>query len=164
MIIWITGQHNAGKTTLALALAALLELRNRYIVQLDGDAWRTMTRNLDYSEEGRRRNINQAMRVASVLDDDKTVVICSFISPYRDMREQLKSVSNCLEVYVYTGSRRTNSPRKLVDGYEPPTHDMIEVPTDEFGITYRRAIELIVDKALEATLQRDAIFERGGGI
>ena len=92
MIIWFTGQPGAGKTTMATKLykrySEALQLEN--IIHLDGDDLRAVMQNKDYSEKGRRQNIQFAMDMARVLNDKGYTVICSFVSPYRDMREQLK--------------------------------------------------------------------------
>jgi adenylylsulfate kinase-like enzyme len=129
MIIWITGQHNAGKSTLAKSLKAVFDETHYNVVHLDGDAWRELSGNKDYSESGRRRNIGQAMSVALLLNEPGTIVICSFISPYRDQRETLKSFGDVLEVYVYT-TRRSQTPERIARGYQPPQSGFLKVCTD----------------------------------
>lgn len=130
MIIWITGQHYAGKTTLADALQLELSMRGRPSVRLDGDLWRTMTLNEDYSDVGRKSNLRQAMLVAVALHADDNWVICAFVSPYRESREWLKqSVTGFLEVYVHT-TRPPLQKSHTVDGYEPPLEDFLDVNTD----------------------------------
>ena len=104
MIIWFTGQPGAGKTTMATRLykrySEALQLEN--IIHLDGDDLRAVMQNKDYSEKGRRQNIQFAMDMARVLNDKGYTVICSFVSPYRDMREQLKKSCEVKEFYLQT--------------------------------------------------------------
>jgi adenylate kinase family enzyme len=129
MIIWITGQHNAGKTTLAKALQLEIKLHGYSVLHIDGDQWRDVWNDHDYSEEGRLRNVRRAMAVAELFEDESTIVICSFISPNRAQREWLKSMGRTLEVYVYT-TRRTTTPVKLAREYQSPQQNYITCCTD----------------------------------
>ena len=60
MIIWLTGQPGSGKTTLANELIIHLKKSNPSIkiINLDGDDLRNISRNKDYSKEGRIKNIS----------------------------------------------------------------------------------------------------------
>ena len=66
MIIWFTGQPNSGKTTLALEVVHFLhEIRKDITATIiDGDSLRKVTRNTDYSKDGRRKNVNYAINLA----------------------------------------------------------------------------------------------------
>ena len=92
MIIWLTGQPGSGKTTMATKVFKMysdwLQLDN--VIHLDGDDVRDVLDNKDYSLEGRRKNIQFAIDMARVLHEKDYIVICSFVSPYRDMREEVK--------------------------------------------------------------------------
>ena len=55
MIYWFTGQPGAGKTVLATALKQ--EMDNTF--HIDGDDLRAIFDNKDYSETGRRKNIER---------------------------------------------------------------------------------------------------------
>ena len=61
-IYWFTGQPGAGKTTLAKGLMNRLSLVN--FVHVDGDDIRDIFQNKDYSENGRRQNIQKAQDIA----------------------------------------------------------------------------------------------------
>jgi len=129
MIIWITGQHNAGKTTLGDALADYYSAKLGIdVIRLDGDVWRMMTLNQDYSMEGRHRNVQRAMQAAVSLDDDRTIVICSFISPNREQREYIKYNHGAVEVYVK--SIRIGEVLKRTKDYEAPLKNYIRINTD----------------------------------
>ena len=63
MIYWFTGQPGAGKTVLATALKQ--EMDNTF--HIDGDDLRAIFDNKDYSETGRRKNIELAQQLAHFL-------------------------------------------------------------------------------------------------
>ena len=58
MIYWLTGQPGAGKTTLGNWLIAALQ---GDAVLVDGDDIREIFENKDYSEQGRRKNIEYCL-------------------------------------------------------------------------------------------------------
>ena len=131
MIIWLTGQPGSGKTTMATKLFEMysdwLQLDN--VIHLDGDDVRNGLDNKDYSLEGRRKNIQFAIDMARVLHDKDYVVICSFVSPYRDMREKLKEMSKVKEFYLH--STRELRKEYWVKDYEPPLENFTEINTDK---------------------------------
>jgi adenylylsulfate kinase-like enzyme len=148
MIIWITGEHNAGKTTLAHYL--LRALGSEYdVVHIDGDEWREFTGNYDYSESGRRRNVETAMDNAiNIIEksDGRRLVICSFMSPYKDMREELRRRTSVLEVFVKT-TRKTATPWRLIGKHQRPQEGHLEICADHFGDAYWNQFDLIYDRA-----------------
>ena len=131
MIIWLTGQPGSGKTTMATKHFEMysdwLQLDN--VIHLDGDDVRNVLDNKDYSLEGRRKNIQFAIDMARVLHDKDYVVICSFVSPYRDMREKLKEMSKVKEFYLH--STRELRKEHWVKDYEPPLENFTEINTDK---------------------------------
>ena len=66
MIYWFTGQPGAGKTTLAKQLKDYLHPSN--VILVDGDDIRDIFQNKDYSENGRRKNIEKAQDISLFLD------------------------------------------------------------------------------------------------
>ena len=131
MIIWLTGQPGSGKTTMATKLFEMysdwLQLDN--VIHLDGDDVRNVLDNKDYSLEGRRKNIQFAIDMARVLHEKDYIVICSFVSPYRDMREKLKEMSEVKEFYLH--STRELRKEYWVKDYEPPLENFTEINTDK---------------------------------
>src|SRR5437879_11918918 len=99
MIYWFTGQPGSGKTTLAIALKSALQKRGQPVVHLDGEFLRELMDNKDFSEAGRIRNIMAAQQLAAKLQSDGIVVVASFVSPYRSLREEFKRTNQVLEVY-----------------------------------------------------------------
>ena len=131
MIIWLTGQPGSGKTTMATKVFKMysdwLQLDN--VIHLDGDDVRDVLDNKDYSLEGRRKNIQFAIDMARVLHEKDYIVICSFVSPYRDMREKLKKMSEVKEFYLH--STRELRKEYWVKDYEPPLENFTEINTDK---------------------------------
>jgi adenylylsulfate kinase len=127
-IFWFTGQPGAGKTTLATALKTWLERRGYTVVHYDGDELRQVADNRDYSEAGRRQNLRLAQWLCLKASEAGAVALASFVSPYRDLREELKARAQVVEVYVHTMEPRGREAH-FVTGYEPPLADFIDVDT-----------------------------------
>jgi adenylyl-sulfate kinase len=101
--VWFTGLSGAGKTTIADAIAPLLRERGiTKLEKLDGDVVRThLSRGLGFSKEDRDTNIRRIGWVAEVLTRNGVCVLASAISPYRDIRDEVRgSVGNFVEVFV----------------------------------------------------------------
>jgi adenylylsulfate kinase-like enzyme len=131
MIIWLTGQPGAGKTTLAKLLEAYFSDQS---VIIDGDDLRELLKNTDYSENGRRKNIEYAQNMAKDLYYNEYNVIVSLVSPYKDQRELFKQDmgSNIKEVYVHTSNIRGKE-HFHVQNYEAPTENFVEIDTTDKG-------------------------------
>jgi hypothetical protein len=129
MIFWFTGQPHAGKTTLAKHLYKFLSensIKKTFLV--DGDDLRKINNNKDYTEQGRRNNIAQAIAIAKYLDSLNYNVIVALVSPYKDMRDELKANSDVVEIYVHTTEIRGRE-HFHVENYEPPTVKFINLDT-----------------------------------
>lgn len=129
MIIWLTGQPGAGKTTLAKLLEAYFSDQS---VIIDGDDLRELLKNTDYSENGRRKNIEYAQNMAKDLYYNGYNVIVSLVSPYKDQREFFKQDmgSSIKEVYVHTSNIRGKE-QFHVQNYEAPTENFIDIDTTD---------------------------------
>jgi adenylyl-sulfate kinase len=101
--VWFTGMSGAGKTALAIPLEQELRRRGLKVERLDGDIVRqSLTRDLGFSKEDRDKNIERVTFVAKLLTRNGVAVLCSFISPYRAVRAQVrKEVGNFVEVYCH---------------------------------------------------------------
>jgi adenylyl-sulfate kinase len=102
--LWFTGLPCSGKSTLALLVAAELERRGRGVEILDGDLVRThLTKGLGFSKEDRDENIRRIGFVCGLLSKHGAVAIAAAISPYRAIRDEVRSsIANFVEVYVNT--------------------------------------------------------------
>ena len=97
-VIWLTGLSGAGKTTIAMAAA------ERYGCEvLDGDTIRDFFSNHDFSHEGRKRHLLGIARMAKMISKH-THVVCSFITPYEDVREEILGIlpDNAIMAHVST--------------------------------------------------------------
>jgi adenylyl-sulfate kinase len=101
--IWFTGMSGAGKTALAIRLEEELRRRGLKVERLDGDIVRqSLTRDLGFSKEDRDKNIERVTFVAKLLTRNGVAVLCSFISPYRRVRANVRrEVGNFVEVYCH---------------------------------------------------------------
>lgn len=125
MIYWFTGQPGAGKTTLAKHLIDGLEDNP---IHIDGDDLRDIFQNKDYSELGRRKNIERAQDIARFLSKKNHTVIVSLVSPYKDQRDEFKNNNDVIEVYVHTTDERGREGFH-VSNYEQPTDGFIDINT-----------------------------------
>ncbi len=102
--IWFTGLSGAGKTTISEAIEPLLRERGlTKIEKLDGDVVRThLSKGLGFSKEDRDTNIKRIGWVAEVLTRNGVCVLASAISPYRDVRDEVRHNvgENFVEVFV----------------------------------------------------------------
>lgn len=144
MIIWFTGQPNSGKTTLSLELVHYLhELRKDITATIiDGDSLRTITSNIDYSKDGRRKNVQTAINLAINSDVSNDYTVVALVSPFRELREQLKHNTKNIVKEIYLHSNRLRE-GKMVDYYEPPLNNYLDIDTDKH--TIEESIKLIID-------------------
>ena len=104
--IWFTGLSGAGKTTLARAIESELNARDVKVEVLDGDEVRTnLSKGLGFSKEDRDTNIRRIGYVSRLLSRNGVGVIASAISPYREIRDEVRhSITgdggDFIEVYV----------------------------------------------------------------
>ena len=132
-VIWLIGLSGAGKTTIAEAAA-----RRFGAELLDGDTIRDFFSNSDFSREGRERHLLGIAKMAALISKH-TPVICSFITPYEDVREKILKilpkgstmvhVSTTLEVcedrdvkglYAKARSGEISNFTGITDPFDPP--------------------------------------------
>ena len=100
--VWFTGLSGAGKSTIAEALEPQLRERGVKVEILDGDIVRTnLSKGLGFSKEDRDTNILRIGFVAHLLSRNGVGVITSAISPYSDIRDQVREQNgDFIEVFV----------------------------------------------------------------
>ncbi|NEU78556.1 adenylyl-sulfate kinase [Nostoc sp. UIC 10630] len=153
LILWLTGLSGAGKTTIALSVAQELRSRNYQVELLDGDVVRThLSQGLGFSRQDRDINVRRIGFVANLLSRNGIIALVAAISPYRQVREELKKTStNFIEIYVHAPiavceSRDVKGLYALAragqiqhftgisDPYEEPINPEIICQTDRFTV------------------------------
>ena len=100
--LWFTGLSGAGKTTLAKRVQKVMVQRGLNVELLDGDVIRTnLSKGLGFSKEDRDTNIRRIGFVANLLARNGVVAITAAISPYRDVRNEVRSKAQAAFVEVY---------------------------------------------------------------
>lgn len=147
--VWFTGFSGAGKSTIAEALTKELKSSGYGLEVLDGDEIReNLTKDLGFSKEDRDTNIRRIGFVAKLLTRNGVIVLVPVISPYREIREEMrKNISDFVEVFVNAPlsvceERDVKGLYKKVragqikqftgidDPYEPPLNPEVECRTD----------------------------------
>ncbi|HEY9890569.1 MAG TPA: adenylyl-sulfate kinase [Candidatus Sericytochromatia bacterium] len=148
--IWFTGLSGAGKTTISRAIEQALQSKGyKRIEILDGDVVRqNLTKGLGFSKEDRDENIRRVGFVANILTRNQVIVLVSAISPYQEIRQELRErIGNFVEVYVnaplaiceqrdvkglYKKARagEIKNFTGIDDPYEPPLNPEVECRTD----------------------------------
>ncbi len=100
--VWFTGMSSAGKTTAARLLEARLRALGARVEVLDGDLIRTrLSRGLGFGRQDRDENIRRIGFVCELLSRNGVIVIVSAISPYRELRDEVRSqIPQFVEVYM----------------------------------------------------------------
>ncbi|MBM3976651.1 MAG: adenylyl-sulfate kinase [Planctomycetes bacterium] len=101
-ILWFTGLSGSGKSTLATYIAPILKQQGCKVEILDGDEVReNLSKGLGFSKEDRDTNIRRIGYVAGLLSRNGVVAITAAISPYKDVRNEIRAkTTNFVEVYA----------------------------------------------------------------
>ncbi len=93
VVLWFTGLSGSGKSTIAAALEKRLFDRNCRTMLLDGDNVRHgLCSDLGFSALDRKENIRRAGEVAKLFFNNGSIVLCTFISPFREDRNFVRSL------------------------------------------------------------------------
>jgi bifunctional enzyme CysN/CysC len=105
-VLWFTGLSGSGKSTIANLVERELHDRGVRTFLLDGDNVRHgLNRDLGFSDAERVENIRRVGEVAKLFVEAGTVVLCSFISPFRAERRMVRELfaeGEFLEIFVDT--------------------------------------------------------------
>lgn len=131
MIVAFFGQPCSGKTTLCRKFFSYIKhnlpIRCHY---MDGDKFRYVFSNKDYSKEGRLRNLKLACDIAHYQESLNDIVLMSFVFPYKEARDYLKE-NNKNVVFIYLEYEKEVDFRGRenfhVEDFEIPTHDEVQL-------------------------------------
>ena len=100
--VWFTGLSGAGKSTVSSIVEAEMRKRDLRVEVLDGDVIRThLSKGLGFSKADRDTNIRRIGWVCEVLARNGVVAIAAAISPYREIRDEVRGkVGRFVEVYM----------------------------------------------------------------
>lgn len=129
MVYWIVGQPGHGKTTIGKIIHERIN-ESFPTIHVDGDDIREIFNNKDYSETGRRKNIELAQNIVHFLHLKEFHVIVSLVSPYLDQREQFKEKlgDGIIEIYVHTDEIRGRE-KFHVENYQKPIENFLDLDT-----------------------------------
>ena len=101
-IIGVTGLPSSGKSNLSVLLEKELRKVDRHVEVLDGDVVRTnLSKGLGFSREDRNTNLKRIAFVCHLLTRNGTFAISAAISPYRDVRREVRQmIGQFVEVFV----------------------------------------------------------------
>ncbi len=104
VVLWFTGLSGSGKSTIAMALERKLFDLGCRTALLDGDLLRHgLCSDLKFSAADRQENIRRAGETAKLFFEHGHIVLCAFISPFREDRDRVRSLfpDGCFaEVFV----------------------------------------------------------------
>jgi adenylylsulfate kinase len=173
--LWFTGMSGAGKSTLADLVAQELRRRGHRVEILDGDEVRLhLSKGLGFSKEDRDTNIRRIGYVCRLLSRNGVVAISAAISPYREVRDEVRAGhERFFEVYVKCSLDKLverdvkglykkalkgeiKSFTGVSDPYEEPLSPELVVESDH------ESVEQSLAKLLRALESRKLIHSEGG--
>ncbi len=92
-VLWFTGLSGSGKSTLARELERRLFDARCQTMLLDGDRLRHgLCGDLGFGAADRRENIRRAGESARLFFEQGSIVLCTFVSPFREDREAARAL------------------------------------------------------------------------
>lgn len=100
--IWFTGISGSGKSTLANKVCENLTSRGLRVEILDGDLVRpVLSQELGFNKEERCIHLRRVAYVCNLLTKNGVIAISATISPYEDIRNELRGMTNAyVEVFI----------------------------------------------------------------
>jgi adenylyl-sulfate kinase len=100
--LWFTGMSGAGKSTISAIIEQRLRAIDARVEVLDGDIVRThLSKGLSFNKDDRDENVRRIGFVCELLTRNGVIAIVAAISPYRAVREELRTrIGDFVEVYV----------------------------------------------------------------
>jgi adenylylsulfate kinase-like enzyme len=136
MIILLFGQPASGKTTLANSIFTMPSLFYgiQEFIKIDGDKWRGVTKNKDYSREGRINNLKGAFDMALYLENEGYTPIISMVTPYEEMRNYLLEKAKIFcPIYLHYNENRGRNDFFAKD-WEEPKLQCLNIDTSLYSV------------------------------
>ncbi|MEO7360912.1 MAG: adenylyl-sulfate kinase [Gemmatimonadaceae bacterium] len=170
-VIWLTGLSGSGKSTISDQLTTRLQALGLRVEPLDGDKVREIFPSTGFSRADRDAHIRRIGFVASRLEHHGVFVVASFVSPYAESREFVRTLcKNFFEVFVDTPLAvcEARDPKGLYarvrrgeikqftgvdDPYEAPPAPQLRIDTARVSVD--EACQLIIDAALKPASTRE---------
>ncbi len=174
--IWFTGLPCSGKTTVADRVYSILKERGYKVERLDGDIIRKspISRDLGFSKEDRRKNLERVAFIAKLLSRNDVIVLATFVSPYNDIRRDIRDIigaerfhlvwAKCpVEVCIQRDvkgmyKKALAGEIKNFTGVDDPFEEPIDPPANLVLETDKESVEESVEKVLEY-MRRHGIIE-----
>ena len=107
-VLWFTGPSGAGKSTIARELERKLWKEGKQTILLDGDQVRHgLCGDLGFSKADRTENIRRVGHVARMFFEQGSIVICTFVSPFKADRDAVQALfpeGSFEEIYVHASA------------------------------------------------------------
>ena len=136
MIVVFFGQPTSGKTTLCKQLFLWFKKNAKNKVHyMDGDKFRNIFSNKDYSKEGRIKNLNLASNIAHYQQSLNDIVLMAFVYPYEECRKYLEQYGDeVLWIYLnYDVKEERGRESFHVVDFEQPSNVQLEINTSELS-------------------------------
>ncbi len=173
--VWFTGLPCSGKTTVADAVYRILKEKGYRVERLDGDIIRKspISRDLGFSKEDRRKNLERVAFIAHLLSRNDVLVLATFVSPYNDIRREIRDIIGkdrfhlvwtrcpvevCIERDVKGMYKKALAGEiKNFTGVDDPFEEPTDPPADLILDTHMESVEESVDRVLRFMKERGLI-------
>ena|SRR5436190_1933424 len=92
VVVWITGLSGSGKTSIAAMVAERLRAMHFHVEHLDGDSVRQLFPATGFTKPDVEEHIRRVGYLASKLEQNGVFVVASFISPYSESRDFVRTL------------------------------------------------------------------------
>jgi len=118
IVLWLTGLPCSGKTTLSNEIARRYKAQGIEYHQLDGDIVRNtyISKGIGYSWEERKAHLLRIAEIAKILKQHNINVICSFVSPYENVRNMVRKIVGKHFILVYLDCDKETCMRRDLKG------------------------------------------------